>query len=82
GRRELLERIAQAVGERAEPETKPVMQLAVVGKRNAGKSSFINALAGEQRVIVSETPGTTRDSVDVRVKLDGREFVVIDTAGV
>ncbi len=82
GRRELLERIAQAVGEHAKAETKPVMQLAVVGKRNAGKSSFINALAGEQRVIVSETPGTTRDSVDVRVRLDGREFVVIDTAGV
>ena len=60
----------------------PIMKLAVVGKRNAGKSTFINALAGQPRVIVSETPGTTRDSVDVRVELAGRPFVLIDTAGV
>jgi GTP-binding protein len=57
------------------------MKLAIVGKRNAGKSSFINALAGEERVIVSEIPGTTRDSVDVNIELDGRTFTVIDTAG-
>ncbi len=60
----------------------PVMHLAVVGKRNAGKSTFINSLAGEERVIVSEVPGTTRDAVDVRIEKDGRTFVVIDTAGV
>jgi len=59
-----------------------VMKLAIVGKRNTGKSTFINALAGEERVIVSETPGTTRDSVDVTVELDGRRFMLIDTAGV
>ena len=57
------------------------MKLAVVGKRNVGKSSFINCLAGEERVIVSEVPGTTRDSVDVRFEKDGRSFVAIDTAG-
>ena len=60
----------------------PVMKLAVVGKRNVGKSTFINAIAGEQRVIVSEVPGTTRDAVDVRFEKDGRTFVAIDTAGV
>ncbi len=60
----------------------PVMKLAVVGKRNAGKSTFINALAGEQRVIVSEKAGTTRDSVDVTVEADGRSLTIIDTAGV
>lgn len=60
----------------------PVMKLAIVGKRNAGKSSFVNALAGEERVIVSEVPGTTRDSIDVRFTRDGRTFVAIDTAGV
>ncbi len=60
----------------------PVMKLAIVGKRNAGKSSFINAIAGEERVIVSEVPGTTRDSIDVRLSRDGRTFVAIDTAGV
>ena len=60
----------------------PIMKIAVVGKRNAGKSSFINALAGEDRVIVSEVPGTTRDSIDVRFVKDNRTFVAIDTAGV
>jgi len=57
------------------------MKLAVVGKRNAGKSTFINMLAGQQRVIVSEKPGTTRDSVDVTIELAGRTFTLIDTAG-
>ena len=60
----------------------PIMKIAVVGKRNAGKSSFINALAGEDRVIVSEVPGTTRDSIDVRFVKDNRTIVAIDTAGV
>ena len=56
--------------------------IAVVGKRNAGKSTFVNALAGEERVIVSEQEGTTRDSVDVRFEMDGHVFTAIDTAGV
>lgn len=60
----------------------PLLKIAVVGKRNAGKSTFINAIAGEQRVIVSEVPGTTRDAVDVRFEKDGKTFVIIDTAGV
>ncbi len=80
---ELLDRIGEHLGETASAAIdEPVMKLAIVGKRNAGKSTFINALAGEERVIVSETPGTTRDSVDVTVQLDGRTFTVIDTAGV
>jgi GTP-binding protein len=58
------------------------MKLAIVGKRNAGKSTFINVLCGQERCIVSEIPGTTRDSVDVNVELDGKRFVVIDTAGI
>lgn len=56
--------------------------VAVVGKRNAGKSTLVNALAGEERVIVSEKEGTTRDSVDVRCEVDGKVFTLIDTAGV
>ena len=60
----------------------PEMKIAVVGKRNAGKSTLINALAGQPRVIVSEIPGTTRDSVDVRFEREGHTFMVIDTAGV
>ena len=61
---------------------KPVMKIAMVGKRNAGKSSIVNAIAGSERVIVSEIPGTTRDAVDVRIEKDGQTLIVIDTAGV
>ena len=63
-------------------ETDPGMLLAIVGKRNAGKSTLVNALAGEQRVIVSEVEGTTRDSIDVRFEIEGKHFTAIDTAGV
>jgi GTP-binding protein len=59
-----------------------VMKLAIVGRRNTGKSTFINSLADSERMIVSEIPGTTRDSVDVRFERDGQVFVAIDTAGV
>ena len=60
----------------------PELKLAIVGRRNVGKSTFINALAKAERVIVSEVPGTTRDSVDVRFERDGKAFLAIDTAGV
>jgi len=60
----------------------PAMKIAMIGKRNAGKSSMVNAIAGSERVIVSEVPGTTRDAVDVRIEKDGKTLVVIDTAGV
>jgi GTP-binding protein len=57
------------------------LMLAIIGKRNAGKSSLVNALAGEERMIVSEIAGTTRDAVDVRFEIDGRSVIAIDTAG-
>ncbi len=60
----------------------PELKLAIVGRRNVGKSTFINALAQTERMIVSEIPGTTRDSVDVRFEFDGKAFVAIDTPGV
>jgi len=83
GRRELLDAIrARLPQESAEHPADVAMKLAVVGKRNAGKSTFINALAGSERVIVSETPGTTRDAVDIRFEKDGLEYVAIDTAGI
>jgi len=79
----IAERLPALLGEDAElPPEEPVMKLAVVGRRNAGKSTFINRLVGEERMIVSEIPGTTRDSVDVRFERDGRAFVAIDTAGI
>ena len=68
-------------GEGLEPPRRSVLSLAVVGQRNAGKSTLINALAGEERMIVSEIPGTTRDAVDVRFERDGRVYTAIDTAG-
>ena len=58
------------------------MKIAVVGRPNTGKSTFINTLARAERMIVSERPGTTRDSVDVGFELDGLPFVAIDTAGI
>jgi len=58
------------------------MRIAVVGRRNVGKSTFINQLAESERVIVSAIPGTTRDSIDIRFEVDGKAFVAIDTPGV
>jgi GTP-binding protein len=79
----LLERIFEKVDHTySEKPPIPVMKIAVVGKRNAGKSTLVNAIAGEDRVIVSEVAGTTRDAVDVTFEHNGRDFVVIDTAGV
>ncbi len=75
----IFERLAHI--ETSKP-TEPVMKLAVVGKRNTGKSTLLNAMVGSERVIVSETPGTTRDAIDVRFEKDGKTFVAIDTAGV
>ncbi|MGD9109978.1 MAG: ribosome biogenesis GTPase Der [Phycisphaerales bacterium] len=66
----------------SEKPAEPVMKIAVVGKRNAGKSTLLNAMVGAERVIVSETPGTTRDAIDVRFEKDGKTIVAIDTAGV
>ena len=65
-----------------EKPTEAVMKIAVVGRPNTGKSTFINTLAHAERMIVSEQPGTTRDSVDVHFELDGLPFLAIDTAGV
>lgn len=58
------------------------LQIAVLGRRNTGKSSFINSVVGEQRVIVSEVAGTTRDAVDVDFEYGGRRVTLVDTAGV
>ncbi|MFW5858248.1 MAG: ribosome biogenesis GTPase Der [Planctomycetota bacterium] len=65
----------------AEVEAPDAVKLAFVGKRNAGKSSLVNALADAPRVIVSDRPGTTRDAVDVLFERDGTRFLAIDTAG-
>ncbi|NOT02244.1 MAG: ribosome biogenesis GTPase Der [Phycisphaerales bacterium] len=83
GKRELLERVAVRLRDAGGTEpTEPEMCVALIGRRNTGKSTFINALAGAERVITSEVPGTTRDAIDVRFEFDGRSFIAIDTAGV
>jgi len=79
----LLDEIFERVkGAESTKPAEPVMKIAIVGKRNAGKSSIVNAIVGHNRVIVSEMPGTTRDAVDVRFEKDGKTIVVIDTPGV
>jgi GTP-binding protein len=57
------------------------LRVAVVGRPNVGKSSLVNRLVGEERVVVSEVPGTTRDAIDIRVAVDGDVFTLVDTAG-
>jgi GTP-binding protein len=77
----ILERLpAESASQLPGPE--PEMKVAIVGRRNVGKSTFVNTLAQAERMIVSEIPGTTRDSVDVRFELDGKGFVAIDTPGI
>jgi GTPase len=61
---------------------KPLLAVAIVGRPNVGKSSFINAILRSERAIVSELPGTTRDAIDILYERDGRTFVFIDTAGI
>ena len=75
----ILSKIEHLAGERP---AQPAMKIAIVGKRNSGKSTLVNAIVGSERVIVSEIPGTTRDSVDVRFEKDGKTITIIDTAGV
>jgi GTP-binding protein len=84
GREELLDFIERHLPkDKAAPKVAEVsMKLAIVGRRNTGKSTFINCLAQSERMIVSEVAGTTRDSVDVRFESDGKTFIAIDTAGV
>ncbi|MBO4301024.1 MAG: ribosome biogenesis GTPase Der [Desulfovibrio sp.] len=60
----------------------PGLRLAMLGRPNAGKSSLVNAISGQKRMIVSQVAGTTRDSVDVRFARDGRDYVFVDTAGI
>ena len=84
GMPELLKQIAKDLPEPTGDEVEPnvSLKLAIVGRRNTGKSTFINSLANSDRMIVSEVAGTTRDSVDVRFERDGKEIIAIDTAGV
>ncbi|MBQ2316916.1 MAG: ribosome biogenesis GTPase Der, partial [Lachnospiraceae bacterium] len=65
----------------ASEEEEEIPKIAIIGKPNVGKSSLVNKLVGEDRVIVSDIAGTTRDAVDTKVKFHGKEYIFIDTAG-
>ncbi|WP_041627636.1 ribosome biogenesis GTPase Der [Owenweeksia hongkongensis] len=81
GTGELLDEVVKQVPEDVEVEDLDIPKIAIVGRPNAGKSSFINALTGEERNIVTEIAGTTRDSIHTRYNLFGKDFLLVDTAG-
>ena len=82
GTGELLDALVELLPENLEEEESELPRFAVVGRPNAGKSSFINALIGEERYIVTDIAGTTRDSIDTRYNRFGFEFNLVDTAGI
>ena len=75
----VLEKLPQDIGEDEEDDS---IKVAVIGKPNAGKSSIINKIIGQNRLIVSDIAGTTRDAVDTHIEIDGTKFTFIDTAGI
>jgi GTP-binding protein len=84
GTGELLDAIVdklEELGASRPPLPEDAIRVAILGRPNVGKSSLLNALLGRERVIVSERPGTTRDSIDTVLVRDGRTFVLVDTAG-
>jgi GTPase len=76
---EIVRRLPAREAERPEPEA---IRIAVMGRPNVGKSSLVNRLLGEERMIVDEVPGTTRDAVDTPFRYHGRPMVLVDTAGI
>jgi GTPase len=81
GTGDLLDQVAGHLDETPANAKEQAPRLAVIGRPNVGKSSLVNALLGDDRVIVSDMAGTTRDAIDMRIDLDGREVVLVDTAG-
>nr|WP_307775191.1 ribosome biogenesis GTPase Der [uncultured Cetobacterium sp.] len=75
----VVETIDEFVGEYEEEEG---LKLAIIGRPNAGKSSLVNRLSGEERTIVSNIAGTTRDAIDTLIEFDGNKYILIDTAGI
>lgn len=78
---DILDKIIELLPERKEKEYDDAICFSIIGRPNVGKSSLTNAILGQERVIVSNIEGTTRDSIDTPFKRDGQNFVVIDTAG-
>jgi len=80
---DLLDMVMEKLPPAAEDEEDDdVIKIAVIGRPNVGKSSLVNAILGEERTIVSDIPGTTRDAIDTYIKRDGKNYLIIDTAGI
>ncbi|MCL2415736.1 MAG: ribosome biogenesis GTPase Der, partial [Defluviitaleaceae bacterium] len=79
---ELLDAICSHFGDNMGQEEEDIIKVAIVGKPNVGKSSIINRILGEERVIVSDIPGTTRDAINTIYEKNGQKYMLIDTAGI
>ncbi|MDQ3749197.1 MAG: ribosome biogenesis GTPase Der, partial [Acidobacteriota bacterium] len=81
---DLLDEVFEVLSftEEAEEEEQTEIKLAIIGRPNVGKSSLLNKILGEERVIVSPIAGTTRDAIDTELTVDGQKFLLIDTAGI
>ncbi len=80
---DLLDEVVARIPARATgADESPAIRIAVLGRPNVGKSSIVNRLLGEERVIVDDRPGTTRDAIDAPFRFHGREMILVDTAGI
>ena len=83
GVRSFVEHLTDMLPELPEPESlQNLVKVSVIGRPNVGKSSLINRLIGEERAVVTDTPGTTRDPVDILLDREGRPYLFVDTAGI
>ncbi|MFT8889547.1 MAG: ribosome biogenesis GTPase Der [Ethanoligenens sp.] len=82
GTGDMLDHVVELLPQATDEEDKDAVRVAVIGKPNAGKSSLINQIAGEARMLVSDIPGTTRDAVDSRIENEYGTFIFVDTAGI
>ena len=82
GTGELLDEVVRHFDSGTENPEEGIPRIAILGRPNAGKSSFLNALLGEERTIVTDEAGTTRDSINTRYTLYGKDFILTDTAGI
>lgn len=81
GTGDLLDRVVELLPEDDEEADDDPVRLALIGRPNVGKSSLLNRISGQERVIVSDVAGTTRDAIDLRIEVDGRPVIIVDTAG-